>query len=134
MRPFPFLSYAATGTLLRVVTGLLLVAHGSIRLYSGTVDDFGGFLDSKGFPGGTAIAWCLTLVEIAGGLLLAAGVFRCWLAAFFVIELLMGIVLVHATNGWFVVGYQTGGVEYSVLLIVCLLHVAAGGKKEMSTA
>jgi len=129
MKSFPFLSYNTTGGILRVVTGLLLAAHGSIRMYAGTVGDFGGFLHSKGLPAGTAIAWTLTLVEILGGILLAAGLFRRWLAAFFIIELLAGIVLVHAQNGWFVVGYQSGGVEYSVLLIVCLVHVASGGRK-----
>lgn len=129
MKSFPFLSYITTGGILRVVTGLLLAAHGSIRMYAGTVGDFGGFLNSKGLPAGTAIAWTLTLVEILGGILLAAGLFRRWLAAFFIIELLAGIILVHAQNGWFVVGYQSGGIEYSVLLIVCLVHVAAGGRK-----
>jgi putative oxidoreductase len=35
----------------------------------------------------------------------------------------MGIWLVHAPNGWFVVGPGRNGVEYSVLLIVTLLCV-----------
>lgn len=35
----------------------------------------------------------------------------------------MGIVLVHASAGWFVVGVGRNGSEYSVLLIVCLLCV-----------
>jgi putative oxidoreductase len=37
----------------------------------------------------------------------------------------MGIVLVHARNGWFVVGYSDGGAEYSTLLILCFLLVAS---------
>lgn len=36
----------------------------------------------------------------------------------------MGIVLVHAPEGWFVVGLGRNGMEYSVLLIVCLLSLA----------
>lgn len=36
----------------------------------------------------------------------------------------MGIVLVHAPHGWFVVGAGRNGMEYSVLLIVCLLLLA----------
>jgi len=35
----------------------------------------------------------------------------------------MGIVLVHAPSGWFVVGAGRNGAEYSVLLIACLLCV-----------
>ncbi len=36
---------------------------------------------------------------------------------------LMGIVMVHAQDGWFVVGKGRNGAEYSVLLIVALLCV-----------
>lgn len=127
MKSFPFISEASALKLLRIVTGLLLVAHGCIRLYAGTVNGFGEFLNSKGFIIGTAIAWFLTIFEIAGGLLMAAGFFKKWIAVVFMLELTMGIILVHATNGWFVVGYQSGGVEYSVLLIASLLLIAATG-------
>ena len=36
----------------------------------------------------------------------------------------MGIVLVHAPSGWFVVGGGRNGMEYSVLLIAVLLAQA----------
>jgi putative oxidoreductase len=39
-------------------------------------------------------------------------------AGWFVFQLGMGIVLVHAENGWFVVGGGRNGVEYSVVLIL----------------
>jgi putative oxidoreductase len=128
MKSFPFISETTALTLFRIITGFLLVAHGGIRIYANTVNDFGNFLNSKGFVIGPAIAWFLTIFEIVGGLLMAAGFFRKWIAAVFIIELSMGIILVHATNGWFVVGYQSGGVEYSVLLIFSLLLIAATGK------
>ena len=35
----------------------------------------------------------------------------------------VGIAMVHAREGWFVVGAGRNGAEYSVLLIVCLLCV-----------
>ncbi len=37
----------------------------------------------------------------------------------------MGIVLVHAPAGWFVVGHGRNGMEYSVLLIAALLCVGS---------
>jgi uncharacterized membrane protein YphA (DoxX/SURF4 family) len=60
------------------------------------VADFGGFLESKGFLAGVAIAWILTIVEISSGLALAAGFLVTWLCWWFIIELLMGIILVHS--------------------------------------
>jgi putative oxidoreductase len=128
MKKFPFISEGAALKLLRIFTGLFLAAHGSIRLYAGTVNGFGEFLNSKGFMIGTAIAWFLTIFEIVGGLLMAAGYFTKLIAAVFIAELIMGIILVHAINGWFVVGYQSGGMEYSILLIISLLLIAAAPK------
>lgn len=125
MRPFPFLGTATWLVLLRVVLGLYMAAHGATRLIVGTVDDFGGFLGSRGFPFGVALAWTITIVEIIGGATLAAGRFVRVLAAVFAAEHAAGIVLVHAPRGWFTVGHQAGGAEYSVLLLLCFLLVAS---------
>ena len=117
-------------SLFRIVVALLLAAHGVMRLNAGTVNGFGEFLNSKGFMIGPAIAWFLTIFEIVGGLAMAAGLLVKWIAAIFIIEIAMGIILVHAKNGWFVVGHQSGGVEYSVLIIFSLLLlIAASGKR-----
>ncbi|MBK8496853.1 MAG: DoxX family protein [Ferruginibacter sp.] len=125
MKNFPFIDQSSSIKLLRIITSLMLAAHGCVRLYAGTVNGFGGFLNSKGFVIGVQIAWFLTIFEMAGGLLMAAGYFRRWIAAVFIIQLVMGIILVHADNGWFVVGYQSGGVEYSVLLIIVLILISS---------
>ena len=103
---------------LRMVVAGLIVLHGVARLALGVVDDFGGFLDQVGFPAGAALAWTITLVEIGGGGLLALGYFVRPLCAFFVVQLVAGIALVHFPEGWFVVGAGRNGMEYSVLLIV----------------
>lgn len=125
MHSFPFLSPRTALVFFRVAVALLLATHGAVRLYMNGPPDFGAFLNSKGFMIGTPIAWFLTIFEIVGGGLMALGQFTRWIAAIFIVEIAMGIVLVHAQNGWFVVGLQNGGVEYSVLLIVSLLTIAA---------
>lgn len=125
MHHYPFLNSSQWLLVIRIVTALLLVAHGFIRVYEGTVNEFGEFLATNGFPVAIFLAWGITAFEIIGGLMMAAGIFRKVIATVFVFELLMGIILVHASRGWFVVGHSTGGVEYSVLLIVCLLAIAA---------
>lgn len=112
----------------RVLIGGLFITHGVVRAAVGTVDDFGAFLDSKGFPVGLALAWIVTLYEIIGGTALAIGKWTRPLALGFVLHQVMGIALVHAKNGWFVVGHGTYGVEYSVLLIGSCLLIASKGK------
>lgn len=112
--------------IVRVAGAAMMVIHGVSRIRSGGVTPFGEFLSRNHLPFGTALAWAITVVEIAGGLTLAAGRLVRPLCAWFVIQLLAGIVLVHGREGWFVVGLGRNGVEYSVLLIVCLLAVAWG--------
>ena len=111
-------------TLLRAGTAGLLIVHGVARAYLGIVDDFGVALNSWGFPAGLAVAWTITAVEIAGGTLLAAGVLVRPLSAWFAFQLAMGIYLIHARAGWFVVGAGRNGMEFSVLLILCLVVIA----------
>lgn len=101
-----------------------MIIHGTFRVFDGGVSGFGQFLDSQGLPAGVAVAWLLTIVEIAGGLLLVAGRFVRPLCAWFILELLAGIVMVHFREGWFVVGGGRNGFEYSALLIVCFAGVA----------
>jgi putative oxidoreductase len=40
----------------------------------------------------------------------------------------MGIVIIHAQLGWFVGEHGTGGVEYSLALIVSLVTIAAADR------
>lgn len=125
MNRFPFINPALALAVFRVVVSLILVLHGVMRLWVGTVNDFGQFLSSQGFMAGSELAWFLTIFEVIGGITMAAGYFIPWIAAIFILEILMGIILVHARHGWFVVGHQLNGVEFSVLLIFSLLVIAA---------
>jgi putative oxidoreductase len=111
-------------TLLRAGTAAVMIVHGIARAWLGIVDDFGGVLNTWGFPAGFALAWTITTVEIVGGALLAAGIFVLPLSAWFVFQLLMGIYLIHGRVGWFVVGAGRNGMEFSVLLILCLAVIA----------
>lgn len=99
---------------------VLLVLHGLARIRLGIVDDFGEFLREAGAPVGAGVAWLVTLVEVAGGVALAAGRRVRMLSAWFALQLLARIALVHAREGWFVVGVGRNGMEYSVLLVLLL--------------
>jgi putative oxidoreductase len=110
-------------TLLRLVLAGLIAAHGWARWIAGGVVPFGGWLDSQGLPFGLAIATAITAFEIAGTIALALGRFVAPLTVVYAAIYVVGIFMVHAKAGWFVVGLGRNGAEYSVLLVACLLCV-----------
>jgi putative oxidoreductase len=56
--------------MLRMLMGLIFMAHGLARLVDCSLPDFGEFLDSKGFLAGFYLAWAVTIFDIVGGLLM----------------------------------------------------------------
>lgn len=110
--------------ILRIYLALTMMIHGITRISVGGVAPFGEFLDSQSFPLGFYLAWTITIFEIVGGIALIIGYFIPVLATLFALQLIMGIILVHAPSGWFVVGLGRNGMEYSVLLIISFLCVA----------
>jgi len=110
---------------LRIMIGIIMMAHGFQRLYYGTVGEFGGWLNSKGFVIGTTLAWSITLFELIAGAVLAAGFFVRWISIAWMLVIIPGIFMVHLQHGWYVVGPRTGGVEYSLLILTCLVVLAS---------
>lgn len=129
MKEFPFVNTAQAIIALRVITGLIFVAHAVVRIVNATIEQFGDFLESKGFVFGVLIVWILTIYEIAAGLLLVIGIYSRWLALGFMIIILVGIIIIHASLGWFVGEHGTGGMEYSVLLLFALLVIASADRQ-----
>ena len=110
-------------TVLRAGTAAIMIVHGAARATLGIVGSFGAALDAWGFPAGPVLAWTITVVEVAGGLALAAGFLVRPLAAWFILQLAAGVYLIHARAGWFVVGAGRNGAEFSALLILCFLVI-----------
>ncbi|KIO77499.1 hypothetical protein TH53_09175 [Pedobacter lusitanus] len=115
---------------MRYAVAFIFLAHATVRVTGGTVNRFGEFLTGKGFIFGTPLVWLITAFELAGGLLLALGYFTKWLSAGFIAILTIGIVIIHAEKGWFVGEHGEGGSEYSVILIIALLVIAASGGRQ----
>lgn len=120
-----FISQPHALIILRIIIGIIMMAHGLQRLYYGTVGEFGVWLNSKGFIVGTGIAWLITLYEFVAGLVLAIGYFKKWISLSWMIVIISGIIMVHLQHGWYVVGPSTGGVEYSFLILACLIVLAS---------
>ncbi len=114
----------AAWLLLRITVAGIIAAHGWARLLAGGVAPFGAFLDNVGLPGGFYWAASITGFEIVSSLLLLIGRWVAPLAVVHSVIYVLGIALVHAQAGWFVVGLGRNGSEFSVLLIACLLALA----------
>ncbi len=116
-------------SILRVGVAVLIGIHGYSRALNGTVPGLGGFLTSQGFPLGLGLAWCITAFEMVGTVCLLLGRFLRLVVPGHIGILLGGIALVHAREGWYVVGGGRNGVEYSVLLITALLTILVASRK-----
>lgn len=125
---FPFISRERSIVILRIGVALIFFLHAVVRLINGSMPQFATFLNEKGFVYGTIIVWILTLFEIAGSILIAINYRARCLCAGFILILLIGIVIIHASLGWFVGEHGAGGVEYSFALILALLVIAAHSK------
>lgn len=117
--------------LLRISVAAIFLAHSIVRIANWTIGPFASFMESKGFPYGTAWVWAITAFEIIGGILLALGYFTKWLSAGFIFLLVAGIILIHARLGWFVGEHGTGGSEYSFILIIALVAIAASSENSI---
>lgn len=115
-------------TIIRVAAAGNMLIHGIARIVNDGVAPFDGFLSSLGFP--PYSAWVITLFEIMGALLLMGNRWVMPISILFILQLLMGIILVHGREGWFVVGAGRNGVEYSVLLIICFISTVLSARKK----
>ncbi|MDP2480593.1 MAG: DoxX family protein [Candidatus Palauibacterales bacterium] len=112
--------------ILRVVLGVVYVTHGLPKLMGGHAAT-AGFLGQLGLPIPVLFAWIVTLLETFGGLALIAGYLVRPVALLFMVEMLVGIILVHAKVGWYVIGPGTGGAEFNTVLIAALLALVLAG-------
>jgi putative oxidoreductase len=109
----------------RVSVALFFMAHALVRIFNGTIPRFAEFMRERGWPAATELVILITLVEVVCGVLLILDRHARLAAAPLAAIALGGIVIIHWNNGWFVGEHGTGGMEYSVALLVALWVVAA---------
>lgn len=122
---FPFIRLEHSLIILRISLAIFFMAHAAVRIYAGSIPSFAGFLSSKGFPFSLAIVWLISVYELGAGTLLILNKGVRWAAAGLFFIAAMGIIIIHARLGWFVGEHGTGGVEYSLCLMMSLLVIAA---------
>jgi putative oxidoreductase len=101
-------------TILRVVVGLIFLAHGTQKLLGQGFGGVGDMMEGIGVPAPAVAAVALVLVELVGGAALVLGLFTRLLAVPLAFSMLVATVTVHLPNGFFSSG---GGVEFTLLLI-----------------
>lgn len=113
-------------TILRVVLGVIFIAHGLPKL-TGGIEGTAEFFGMLGIPAPLVAAWFIALLETLGGLMLLIGFFVTPVSLLLVAHMLTGIVLVHAPNGFYVIGPGHDGIAFNLLLIAALLAMVFCG-------
>ncbi len=111
--------------ILRSAVAIILLTHSIPGMFNNGVNDFGNlYLNQIGFaPVGVYLAWLIKISHVVCAVLLLLNKFIKPAAIVTIFILIMGIVLVHFKEGWFVVGGGRNGVEYNFLLICVLVAI-----------
>lgn len=120
-------------TILRVIVGIALIAHGSQKLFGA----FGGYglegtaqyMESLGLTPGYLMALLSGGAEFFGGLGLLFGLLARPAAALVTVLLLVAIFTVHIGNGFFM---ANNGFEYALALLGGALAVLIEGAGKLS--
>lgn len=110
---------------LRIALIVIFLVHSLAGMFDNGINNFGNlYLNQVGFaPVGLPLAWIIKLSHIALAFSLITNKYLKATSFFTIFVLLMGIVMIHFKEGWFVVGGGRNGVEFNFLLIMCLLSV-----------
>jgi putative oxidoreductase len=118
---------------IRAAVGLLLVGHGSQKLFGWFgghgPEGTGASFESMGLRPGRRMATLAGVAEIAGGALLAAGLLTPLGAALLSAVMLTAIWTVHRTNGLWI---TEGGFEYNLVMMAAAFAVTATGPGDWS--
>ena len=115
------LNYGAFIT--RVSLGVVLLAHGLLKVLVFTIPGTVGFFDSIGLP--AIAAYLVIFGELAGGVALILGVYSRLVAALS-LPILLGSVWAHIGNGW-LFSAPNGGWEFPLLLVALAVAVTIQG-------
>lgn len=113
-------------TILRIVLGVIFIAHGLPKL-TGGIEGTAQFFGGLGIPAPMLAAWFIALLETLGGITLVIGLFVTPAALLLTAHMLTGLILVHAPNGFYVIGPGSGGVEFNLILAASLLAMVFCG-------
>ena len=111
--------------LLRLAVAVILIMHSVPGMFNNGVNSFGKFyLNEIGFsPVGIPLAWAIKLSHLLAAFCFLFNKFIKPAAIVTILVLVTGIILLHAKEGWYVVGGGRNGIEFNFLLIAVLLTI-----------
>ncbi len=114
-------------TILRIVLGAVYLMHAYLSLVVFTPAGVASLIGNVvGLPLATFMAWLLILVQGIGGFMLIAGLWTRWAAAANAVVMLVALVKVHLSQGFFMKAIivdaaagkaQVGGYEFVLVLL-----------------
>lgn len=110
-------------TVLRVVVGIVFVAHGAQKAFVFKPSGVTGFMRQLGFPAPPVAAAVLTFVELVGGAALVLGLLTPWAAGLLAVVMLVAMLRVHLKAGFFL----PNGVEFTLTLLAATVALALLG-------
>jgi uncharacterized membrane protein YphA (DoxX/SURF4 family) len=111
--------------IIRIVVAFIILMHPLHGMFHlDNIPPFGEYLSSLGFPFGLYLAWLVLITQMLCSALLFMRrlVVPACMGHIFILS--VGIWFFHRPNGWYVVGPGERGMEFSVLMIACLVAVA----------
>ncbi len=111
--------------ILRFAVAVILIMHSVTGMFNNGVNDFGNlYLNAVGFaPIGLLLAWLIKISHLVAAILLLINKFIKPAAIVTIFILIMGIIMIHFQEGWFVVGGGRNGMEFNFLLIFVLVAI-----------
>lgn len=112
--------------LVRLVVGMVFVAHGGQKVFVTGLGAVGGGFAQMGVPAGELVGPLVGLVELLGGLAIMTGLMTRLAAMGTTVVMLGAIGLVHLPNGYF-----NSEFPLALLITSMALAVAGGGSYSM---
>ena len=106
-------------SILRIHLGIILLAHGWLKISVFTIAGTVGYFASLGLP--SFFAYLVIFGEIIGGITLILGI-QTRLTALFCLPILIGATFVHLNNGW-LFSAEGGGWEFPASLSIIVLAI-----------
>ncbi|NGM83197.1 DoxX family protein [Paenibacillus sp. 7124] len=114
--------------LMRVVLGILFLAHGISKLQMG-LGNVAGWFGSIGLP--EFLAYVVAAIELIGGILLILGLFTRYVSVVLII-VLVGAVFTAKLSAGLLGNGQAAGYELDIAYILIALYLAVAGTTEWS--